>query len=131
MAPAFGKKNRMPIYYYYDEEDDIAVPNIAKTGVSAVKVFWILSLAAALLGAVLGASFGEPREGLVIGLVLLALAFPAVQLGIVIVLLIWLAISSRPDRSFQFWQVGKITLGLFVGTAAGIMTMVAIGVMMR
>src|SRR2546426_4106519 len=129
VAPAFGKKHRMPIHYYYDEEGDVAVPNIAKTGVSAVKVFWFLSLAAAIVGALIGAMVGH-RDGFLIGLFSLVMAFPAAQLVCAIITLIWLALSSRQDKSFQLWQLGKITLGLVVGTAAGILAMVVIGAMM-
>lgn len=128
VAPAFGKKDRLPIYYYYDEELDAEVPAIQTPGISAVRLYWILSLAFALIGALLGVLGGG--EGFVIGLVILAMVYPAVQLAGVIVTLIVLAASNRPDKSRQLWQLGKITLGLFVGTAAGIMAMVAIGVML-
>jgi hypothetical protein len=127
VAPAFGKNSRLPLHYYYDEEFDIAVPDIGKTGVSAVKVFWLISLVLALVGAMLGCAVG--REGIIIGLIILALVYPGVQLGSGIIVLIWLALSVRHDKSFQLKQTGKIILGLFVGTAAGIMAMVAIGVL--
>ena len=110
VAPAFGK-------------DDVAGPNIAKSEVSAVKVFWLLSLAAALLGALIGALIGMNEGAVDVGLVILAMVFPAVQLVIAIITLIWLAMSSRQDKSFQAWQIGKITLGLFVGTGAGSLAM--------
>jgi hypothetical protein len=128
IAPAFGKNNRMPITYYYDEEDGVALPNIAKAGVSAVKVFWLLSLVAALLGALIGAALG--REGFGVGLVILALVFPAVQLGSALITLAWMALSFRSDKSFQLWQIGKIILGLVVGAVVGVLAMVAFGVLM-
>ena len=128
VAPAFGRKNRMPIHYYYDEEFDVALPSVAKTGASAVKVYWIISLVCAILGAMMGCAGGG--SGIVIGLIILALVFPAVQLGSAIIVLIWLALSSRDDKRYQLKQIGKITLGLFLGAVAGILTMVVIGVMM-
>ena len=128
VAPAFGKNNRMPIHYYYDEDLDISVPNVAKPGASAVKVFWFLSLGTAILGTMLGALAG--REGFLIGLFTFAMGFPALQLGCAVVTLIWLGLSSRPDKSFQSWQIGKIAIGLFVGTAAGILAMVVLAVLM-
>jgi hypothetical protein len=128
IAPAFGRKNRMPILYYYDEEFDVALPSIQKTGVSAVKVFWLISLICAILGALIG--LVEGAEGFVVGLVILALVYPAVQLGSAMLVAFWLAVSSRDDKRYQFKQLGKITLGLFLGTVAGILTMVVIGVML-
>lgn len=128
IAPAFGKKNRMPIHYYYDEEFDVALPSAARSGISAVKVFWILSLIFAILGAMLGSAWGV--DEIFIGLVILALVYPAVQLGSAVIVLIWLALSSRDDKRYQLKQIGKITLGLFLGTLAGILTMVVIGVML-
>ena len=128
VAPSFGKNNRMALNYYYDEELDIAVPNVAKTGISAVKLFWLLSLAGLLLAPLLGALWG--LGGLGAGLFIIAMIFPAVQLLSALVTYICMAASSRPDKSFQVRQVGKITLGLVVGVGAGIMAMVAIGVIL-
>jgi hypothetical protein len=105
------------------------VPNIAGRGVSAVKVFWLLSLAASIVGALIGLARGS-GGGLIVGLIVLLLVFPAVQLLCAVITLTWLALSSRPDQSFQLRQVGKLTLGLFLGTLAGIVAMVGIGALM-
>jgi hypothetical protein len=128
VAPSVGAHDPIPLTHYYDEVDDIAVPNIAKTGVSAVRLFWLLSLAAAIVGALIGAVAGG--ENLVVGLVILALVFPGVQLVCALIALFWLGTSARSDRSFQLKQGGKILLGLVLGTMAGILVMVAIGAMM-
>jgi hypothetical protein len=121
VAPSFGANNRMPLNYYYDEEDNISVRDIAKTRVSAVKVFWLLSLAATILGTLIGSTQGG--SGFIVGLVIVLLVFPAIQLVCAIITLIWLSSTSRPDKPFQLWQVGKITLGLFLGTLGGIAAM--------
>ena len=105
-----------------------AMPDIARTGVSAVKVFWLLSLAASVLGALYGFTLG--RDGFIIGLVLLLLVFPALQLVCAIIVGIGFACTSRPDKWFQLKQLGKLTLGLFLGTVAGIVAMVVIGVIL-
>jgi hypothetical protein len=105
-----------------------AMPDIARTGVSAVKVFWLLTLAATILGALIGAS--EGGGGVIIGLVILMLVFPAVQLICAIIVGVGFACTSRPDKWFQLKQLGKLTLGLFVGTVAGYMAMVVIGVIL-
>jgi hypothetical protein len=128
VAPAIGKNNPMPLNTYYDEEYDVSIPNIARPGVSAVKVFWFLSLGAAILGTLIGAAYGG--EGFIVGLVILALVFPAVQLVAALITLFWLALSSRPDKSFQLLQIGKLTLGLVIGTVAGIVGMIGIGVIL-
>lgn len=144
MAPTFGKNNRMPLNYYYDEEHDVALPIVAKTGVSAVKMYWLLTLICSMLGGIVTVGImlsqrggraqiggrGDILGSLVFGIVLLVMAFPAVQLGSAFITLIWLAASSRQDRSYQLGQLGKITLGLFVGAGAGIVAMVAVGVML-
>jgi hypothetical protein len=120
----------LPIQYYYDEEFEIDVPDIAKPGVSAVRVFWLLTLATVLLGVLIASRMPEAGNTILGGLFILLMVFPAVQLGTALITVIWLAVSSRPDKSFQLWQLGKITLGLFAGTVAGILVMVVIGVVM-
>lgn len=132
VAPAFGRGNRMPITYYYDDEWDIQMPVITRPGVSAVKVFWVLSLIAAIVWAFASVliEHRDPMEGLLIGLVILALVYPAIQLGCAIVILFWMVCSSRQDRSYQLKQTGKILVGLVVGTIGGILAMVGIGIVM-
>jgi hypothetical protein len=105
-----------------------AVANIGSAGVSAVSVFWLLTLAASILGTLLGATTG--RGGFIIGLVILLLVFPAVQLICAIIVGVGFACTSRPDKWFQLKRLGKLTLGLFLGTVAGILAMVVIGGMM-
>lgn len=128
VAPLIGAKNPLPLGYYYEEEDEYAVPDVSKPGVSAVKVFWFLSLGVWGVGGLIG-SAQAGGEGFVGALIILLLLFPAIQLGCAIFTLLWLALSVRPDKSFQLKQVGKLTLGLVVGTVAGILAMVGIGVM--
>jgi hypothetical protein len=105
-----------------------ATPTIASAGVSAVSMFWLWTLAASILG-VFGAALAG-SGGLLIGLVILLLVFPAVQLVCAIIVGIGFACTSRPDKWFQLKQLGKLTLGLFLGTVAGILVMVVIGVIM-
>jgi hypothetical protein len=110
-----------------------AVPNIAMTGVSAVKVYWLLSLTALIVGVLISPAWAGrwSIEVPIISLIILLLVFPAVQLVCALITLSWLALSSRPDRSFQMKQLGKMTLGLFLGTVAGILVMVGIAVVLR
>ena len=129
VAPAFGKKNPLPIHYYYDEEWDIQVPDVARPGISAVKLFWMITLVLSIIGVLMSCAGGG--DGIVVGLVIIAMVFPALQLGSAFFTLLTLLIAQRDDRRFQLRQLGKITLGLFVGTLAGIMAMVGIGLMMR
>jgi hypothetical protein len=105
-----------------------AVPNIASAGVSAVSVFWLLTLAAAVLGVLLGCIEGS--NGFIVDVVIELLVFPVVQLVLAIIVGIGFACTSRPDKWFQLKQLGKLTLGLFLGTVAGILAMVVVGVIM-
>jgi len=133
VAPAFGPGARLPIYYYYDEEIDEDVPYTMKPGISAIALYWWIFLGVILLApCLLLPFFAEGRGGnsLLFGLVILALVLPAVQFGVGIIVLIVLACMQRPDKSFQLWRLGKIMLGLVVGTIAGILSMVAIGLAM-
>lgn len=133
VAPAFGQGSRLPIYYYYDEELDEDVPYTIKPGISAVALYWWIFLGVILLSPMLILPFfaeGWGPESLLVGLVILALVLPAVQFGVGIIVLIVLACMQRPDKTFQLWRLGKIMLGLVVGTIAGILAMVAIGLAM-
>jgi hypothetical protein len=130
IAPAFGRKDRLPLHYYYDEEYGIELPSIARGGVSTVPVFWTLTGVFSVLAVFLSGIAGDRGEGVVVGLVILALTFPGIQLAAAVVCAIWLGVSPRHDKAYQFKQLGKITAGLVLGTIAGILAMVAIGVMM-
>jgi hypothetical protein len=130
IAPAFGRKDRLPLHYYYDEEYGIELPSIARGGMSAVPVFWMLTGVFAVLVMFLSMLSSGRGESIVVGLIILALTFPGVQLAAAVCVAIWLGISQRHDKAYQFKQLGKITLGLVLGTVAGILAMVAIGVMM-
>jgi hypothetical protein len=114
------------------------MPDIAKTGVSAVKMYWFITLFclfSAVLACLVIAAPMNPRGSLfppiLGGLVILVLVFPAIQLVSAIITAIWLALSRRSDRSFQLAQLGKITVGLFLGTVVGILAMVGIVVLLR
>jgi hypothetical protein len=106
-----------------------AVSNIRSAGVSAVSVFWLFTLAASILGALIAALAGG-GDGFLFYLVIFLVYLPAVQLVCAIIVGVGFAISSRPDKRFQLKQLGKLTLGLFLGTVAGILVMVVIGVIM-
>src|SRR4051812_29520885 len=95
VAPTIGKNKPVPLTYYYDEEGDVVgVPNIGKAGISAVRVFWLLTLFCAIIGwiGIVGMMLSQPGGrgqiggrtdpwgSIVWGLVLLVMAFPAVQL---------------------------------------------------
>ena len=56
-----------------------------------------------------------------------AMLFPAVQLASAVLTFIGFAAWSRPDRTRQLGQIGKIAAGIFGGAIVGIFAMVAIG----
>jgi hypothetical protein len=94
---------------------------------SAVALFWYVSLALAGLGGLYGLSRG--LAGIIVGVVILALVFPGLQLVSALVVLLALAFSDRPDRAYQLRQLGKIAIGLVLGTLAGLafMALLAFG----
>jgi len=92
-------------------------------------VFWLLSLVAVVLGALWGATLGDGPGRFIVGIIVVLLVFPALQLVCAIITAIWLGLSSRPDKAFQFKQLGKVTAGLFLGTLAGILVMVGLVVL--
>jgi hypothetical protein len=104
--------------------DDIA---LGTYGPSAVSLFWWTSLIFAALGLVIAVFNGA--EGFLIGGVILLMVFPGVQLAAAVVAALVLAISSRPDKGRQLRQVGKIILGMIIGTIAGILTMTGLTVL--
>lgn len=125
IAPTIGR-GRMAIYYYYDEETGEAVPHVAKAGVSAVALFWWLLLGLVVFG-FFASAFSGPT-GLIVGAVIIAMVLPALQLLSALVTAIVVATSTRYDKMYQFKQLGKMTLGVILGTVLGILVMVGIGV---
>ena len=65
-------------------------------------------------------------EGLLIGIIIILLVLPAMQLGAALVTAVILGLSNRPDKRFQAKQLGKIVLGVLAGTFIGIVLMVVI-----
>lgn len=104
---------------------------------SAVAVFWLSSLALVLAALALTAAgaLDNPNQAaglqVAIGLVLLALGFPALQLIAAIVTAFVLGVSSRTDKGYQFGQLGKITLGVVIGTVLGLAVMAGVVVVAR
>src|SRR5687768_17608892 len=69
IAPAFGRKDRLPLHYYYDEDYGIELPSIARGGVSAVPIFWMLTFALAFGGLTVGVVASGEGEAAVAGLI--------------------------------------------------------------
>jgi hypothetical protein len=137
VAPAIGRgqeRSYLPIAHYWDEEDeyddagdsgeyrprtpDIALP---RSGPSSVALFWWVLLALIGLGTLLSVVSGP--EGLMVGWVIMLMVLPFMQLGSALITCIALALSPRQDKRWQFIQLGKITLGVVIGTVAGIAAM--------
>ena len=104
-------------------------------GPSAVRCFWVTLLALVLLGFVVGPLMGVgnrqlPTDLVLTGVVIL-MGLPALQLVAAFVTAVVLAVSGGADRAFQFRRLGRITLGAFLGTIAGILAMVVLVVAFR
>ena len=97
---------------------------------SAAALFWYLSLAFAGLGLAYSLSRGGP-SGLLVGIVILLLVFPAVQLVAAAVVCVVLLFSTRYDNSYQLGHLGRITVGLVIGTLVGIGIMFLIALPFR
>jgi hypothetical protein len=109
------------------EEEDEDYPRVTqplRNRVSAVALFWWIVLGLSIVGLLWFAS--SSNDNMAVGLVILALVMPAVQLGSAFIVAIVLLCMRRTDSGYQFIQLGKITLGVILGTAAGIVAMVAL-----
>lgn len=100
------------------EIDEDAFDVRRPSSLSAAALFWYLCLGLSALGLLLGA--GGRGEGLLLGVIVLLLAFPAVQLVSAAVVFLVLLFTGRSDRSFQMRRLGKITLGVVIGSVAGL-----------
>jgi hypothetical protein len=65
-----------------------------------------------------------------IGVIIILFVLPGLQLGAALVTALILAVSPRPDKGYQFRQLGKIVLGVVVGTLLGVLVMVGVFVVL-
>ena len=119
----------MPLTYYFDEETGKEYPLIKKPGFGAVTIFWWILALLTFLSFAYGILAGRGDGGavLITGIVVL-LVFPALQLISAVITLIVFAVWPRPDKLYQLAQLGKITLGVVIGTVVGVALMFGIGV---
>jgi hypothetical protein len=110
-----------------DDDRNIARPT---SSLSAVKVFWWTVLGLVIAGLVLSVAYH--REGLVVGGIIILLVLPAIQLGAALITaVVLLALVPGVNQGYQFRQLGKIVLGLFVGTILGSLVMWGLFVVLR
>ncbi|MSQ93166.1 MAG: hypothetical protein EXR98_01270 [Gemmataceae bacterium] len=128
VAPALGRGQAMQMIYYYDEETGEEMPLVRKPGLSAVVVFWwmlcfllFLGFAYAILAAQGNTSY------LMVAAVIIAMAFPLIQLASAFFTAIVFACWPRPDKGYQLKQLAKITGGVVAGSIVGIVAMVGLG----
>jgi hypothetical protein len=100
------------------DEPRIALP---KSSLSAVSLFWwtFLVLTAVGLLVAIGYLRGD-RLALVGGVIIILLILPGLQLGAALLTAIILAVTAHPNKGYQFWQLGKIVLGVVIGTLIGL-----------
>ena len=83
---------------------------------SAVAVFWITLVVLLLIAvALLWARQGNASEAVVI----IAIAFPGLQLAAVIVTAFVLTAAGCADDGYQWGQLGKVFIGAIAGTLIG------------
>jgi hypothetical protein len=120
-APVFGA-GAVPTPFHYDVDDpDTELPPLTKPGLSAISVYWFSFLILTVLGGLIGLANG------IVGIVFLVLGLPLVQIAAVVVSAILLAFNSRSVEDGQLWTLGKIALGIIVGTGLGVASMFGIG----
>ncbi len=108
-----------------DDTRDFALP---VHGSSAVKLFWLSLLALIALGwpLLLAWNYGPYFTSsalLVFSGFILLLWLPGFQVGACLVTWLILAVSTRPDKRSQLRQLGKILLGVVIGTIVGLLLM--------
>jgi hypothetical protein len=97
--------------------------SLRKPSLSAVRIFWWMSLILVFGGLILMSGSEGPLFAVVVGLLIL----PAIQLGAAFVTAIIVSAGCEgPDKSYQLRQLGKLTGGLVAGAVVGILVMVAI-----
>jgi hypothetical protein len=105
------------------------MPLIEKPGLSGVALHWRIFLASLAIGLLAGKLMGDQGPLIVTGIVLLVI-MPALQLVSALLAAFVMLAWPRPDRSYQLAQLGKVILGLVIGTAAGIGVMVLMGMVL-
>lgn len=112
----------------YAAEDGAAIA-LPRAGRSAATLFWWSMLPVVglnLIGTCLTVGSGE---AILAFLLIVALAFPLMQLAAVALTAFVLGVSARPDKRYQFRQLAKIFLGVVAGAVAGILAMFLIALL--
>jgi hypothetical protein len=103
------------------ELDEDAFDLRRPSSLSVAALFCYICLGVSLLALLFSSRWRG--EGLLMGVILLLLAFPAVQLASAAVVFLVLLCSRRSDRVYQMKRLGKITLGVVLGAMAGVSAM--------
>jgi len=140
VAPAFGQQRRRgPRDQEEADYGDFAGPVTGDSSgrMSAVGLFWLSNLIlaglvvvgcgayAAVDGAGNNAGSNFPL-GMLAGGFGIVMLLPVHLLIAALVTLVILAVQNRPDKTYQFGRLGRITLGLVIGTLAGGVPMAAV-----
>ena len=129
IAPGIGKGSPVAMVYYFDEDTGRQIPLDHKPGLSAVVMFWwvlcFLIFLCFTYGILTNSAKGETL--LITGIIVL-MVFPILQIASAVITVVVFAVWNRPDRAYQIWQLGRITLGVVLGTLLGIGVMALIGV---
>jgi hypothetical protein len=102
-----------------DDDHDVSV---VASSHSAGSLFWWSVLVLAVIGLVaFPIAYGVNSCGAAV--LILALVFPAIQFGAALVTAVILALSPRPDKEYQYRQLGEIVGGTVLGTVVGLIVM--------
>lgn len=120
--------------YSFDRDEEVEVQS--RRGPSAVLTFWLSLVALVVLGLIIGPLWGITQNGgpnggqngFFIAVFLIVMGLPLLQLAAAAVSAIILASFNGMNRGNEFRRLGKISLGAIVGTVAGLLIMVVLGV---
>ena len=129
VAPAW-RTHRPPPTQEEEDYADLREPVGPGAGPSAVLIYWVTVLvlgSLVLVGpgvlAAVGRGGGNFANGVLMTGLALLLGLPALLLVAVPVAMLVLCVYRRPKKADQFGQLGRIALGVIVGTVLGILPM--------
>ena len=127
VAPGF-RSRKGPRTQEEQDYADFPEQTAPRYGSSAVAIFWLATL---ILGSMVimgwGAlSFAQGRDfmnGFLVAVFGIVMLFPALLLVAAAATAVVLGLSSRPDKATEFTQLGRISIGVVVGTIIGVVPM--------
>jgi hypothetical protein len=102
-----------------------SVPGKSPSAGPVIKVYWVAFALSTVVAFLVGCAAGGADGAAALGIILVLVFLPLVQLLASILTMIWIVIQreSFPDKKASLAVLGKITLYSFLGALAGIVAM--------